>query len=59
MLTLKQAAEKLAIKPDTVKGFIKSGALQGAKIGKCYRIEQSDLDSFIQAEKQKFAKKER
>ena len=59
MLTLKQAAEKLAIKPDTVKGFIKSGALPGAKIGKCYRIEQADLDSFIQAEKQKFVKKER
>lgn len=47
-LTVEDVAQKLAIKPRTVWGLIRSGKLEAVKIGRVYRIEQASFERFIQ-----------
>jgi excisionase family DNA binding protein len=51
-LTVAQVAERLNVAPDTVTGWIHSGALKGSNVGKGlqrgrYRVAPADLDAFI------------
>ena len=45
-LTAEQAAERLSLHPKTVRRFIREGRLKAARIGKAYRILESDLAAF-------------
>jgi excisionase family DNA binding protein len=45
-LTAEQAAERLNLHPKTVLRFIHEGRLAGTRIGKAWRIRQSDLETF-------------
>lgn len=47
--TVDQAAKRLTLHPKTVLRLIRQGRLEGAKIGKSYRILQSNLDTFAGA----------
>lgn len=47
--TVEETAEILQVHIDTVRKYIKSGALRAAKIGKAYRVQESDLQAFIEA----------
>ncbi len=44
--TVQQAAERLKLHPKTVLRLIHEGRLRGARIGKSYRIQDSDLKVF-------------
>ena len=44
--TVQQAAERLKLHPKTVLRLIHEGRLRGVKIGKSYRIQESDLRAF-------------
>jgi len=44
--TVQQAAERLKLHPKTVLRLIHEGRLKGARIGKSYRIQESDLRAF-------------
>lgn len=48
--TLSEAAELLRCHPETVRRYVKSGKLRGAKIGKEYRFSKSDLEEFWAAQ---------
>ncbi len=48
-LTAEQAAERLSLHPKTVRRFIREGRLKATKIGKSYRILESDLAGFAGA----------
>lgn len=44
--TVAQAAKRLRLHPKTVLRLIHEGRLKGTRIGKSYRILESDLDAF-------------
>ena len=44
--TVQQAAERLKLHPKTVLRLIHEGRLKGTRIGKSYRIQESDLRAF-------------
>ena len=53
LLTPEQAAERLAIKPRTIREWLRNTdkgkpGLKGIKIGKLWRIQESDLEAFLQ-----------
>ncbi|HEX7816563.1 helix-turn-helix domain-containing protein [Dyella sp.] len=47
--TVERAAKRLQLHPKTVLRLIHEGRLRGTRIGKAYRILQSDLDAFVGA----------
>ncbi len=47
ILTPEQVAEILQIHQYTVLKFIKQGKLQASKLGRVYRIKESDVEAFL------------
>jgi excisionase family DNA binding protein len=45
--TTEQVANILQVHPFTILKFIKEGKLKGIKIGRVYRIKESDVKKFI------------
>lgn len=43
LLTVKQTAERLQLRPATVREHLKTGMLQGVKRGRVWRIPESSL----------------
>jgi excisionase family DNA binding protein len=46
--TTEQVAKLLQVHPFTILKFIKQGKLNGVKIGRMYRIKESDVQTFLQ-----------
>lgn len=46
-LTSEQVAQILQVHPFTVLKYLKSGSLNGIKIGRVYRIKESDVEKFL------------
>ena len=47
-LTTDQVAQMLQVHPFTILKFIKQGKLKGIKLGRVYRIKESDMQEFIE-----------
>jgi len=47
LYTTKQAAEVLQVSVITIRRYIKSGKLKASKIGKDYRIKESDIENLL------------
>lgn len=52
LLTPEQAAERLAIKPRTIREWLRNTdkgkpGLKGTKVGKLWRVKESDLEEFL------------
>jgi excisionase family DNA binding protein len=52
-LNVKEVAERLRVHPETVREWIRTGALRGLRLGKRsgFRIAESDLAEFIEQRK--------
>ncbi len=48
ILTPEQVAEILQLHPFTVLGYIKQGLLRAARLGRVYRIRESDVNQFLE-----------
>lgn len=48
--TTEQVAKILQLHPFTILKFIKQGKLKGVKLGRRYRIKESDINSFVDAQ---------
>jgi len=46
--TTEQVANILQVHPFTILKFIKQGKLKGIKLGRVYRIKESDVEQFIE-----------
>lgn len=46
--TTEQVANILQVHPFTILKFIKSGKLKGIKLGRVYRIKESDVQEFLE-----------
>lgn len=44
LLTVKQAAEKLQVSPNTIRHWLKTGRIPGRKFGRVYRLVEGELD---------------
>ena len=47
LLTVEDAAKVLLVKPTTIREWLKSGKLKGVKMGRLWRVRESDLETFI------------
>jgi len=47
VLTVEQAARKLQVKPHTVREYLKRGMIPGRKLGRSWRILETELESFL------------
>ena len=47
ILTVTQAAEKLQLSEEVVREYLRAGKIPGRKIGKAWRIVESDLEEWI------------
>lgn len=56
LLTPEEAAARLKISRVTVGDWLRSGKLKGVKVGRLWRIRESDLETFLkEGEKKKVA----
>lgn len=47
ILTVEQVAEKLQIKPLTVREYLRKGRIPGRKLGRAWRVVETDLETFL------------
>lgn len=47
ILTVEQAARKLQVKPHTVREYLKRGMIPGRKLGRAWRILDTELEWFL------------
>lgn len=48
-LTTEQVANILQVHPFTILKFLKAGKLRGVKLGRVYRIKESDVHAFLES----------
>ncbi|MFA6305817.1 MAG: helix-turn-helix domain-containing protein [Candidatus Gracilibacteria bacterium] len=58
-LTTEQVAQILQVHPFTILKFLKEGKLNGIKLGRVYRIKNSDVEKFIEERMMNKPKKEK
>lgn len=51
LLTPAEVAEILQVDEQTVRRYLREGKLRGLRIGNRWRVDQADLEAFIQANK--------
>ena len=59
LLTLEDVAVALLVKPDTLRGWLRTGKIKGVKVGSLWRIWKSELEAFLRAGEEKWQVSER
>lgn len=49
LLTPEEVAERLTVKPKTVREWLKTGKLQGVKAGRLWRVSEVAVKAFLGA----------
>lgn len=49
LYTVEETAEKLKIHPETVRDYLRDGKIGGVKVGRNWRIRESDILAFVNA----------
>lgn len=47
LLTPEEAALQLGITPRTIREWLRNGKLPGVKLGRLWRVKETDLEAFI------------
>ena len=47
LLTVEDAAKVLLVKPTTIRKWLKAGKLKGMKMGRLWRVRESELEAFL------------
>ncbi len=47
LLSIAEAAERLNIKEDTLRKWLKEGKIKGIKLGKLWRIREEEIEELI------------
>lgn len=53
LLTPEAAAEKLAVSVKTVKNLLRSGKIQGVKVGNLWRLQEKALEKYLEEPQQR------
>lgn len=51
LFTPEDAAKILLVKPETLRGWLRTGKLKGVRAGRLWRIRESDLEAFLERDK--------
>lgn len=51
LLTVEEVASNLKISPKIIRKWLRDGMLSGIKLGRVWRIDEKDLEEFIQRSK--------
>lgn len=54
-----EVAEMLSVHPETIRRNLKSGKLKGYKVGKDWRVEESEIREFLTGENKEENKEEK
>ena len=52
-LTVEEVAKTLKVQPAAVREWLKQGTLVGVKLGRIWRIEEKDLEDFVNKAKKR------
>ena len=52
ILTVEQAAEKLQLTPKTTRKLLKEGKMPGRKVGRAWRVLETDIERWVGGEQQ-------
>ena len=50
VFSIDEAAKALRVHPDTIRRMIKAGSLRYSRVGRVYRIPQSEIDRLLHGE---------
>ncbi len=50
LLTPEDAAKALVVKSETLRGWLRTGKLKGVKVGRLWRVRESDLEAFLKGD---------
>lgn len=50
IFSVEEAAKVLQIAPNTMRRYVRTGKVRAAKLGKAYRITESDLMTFLDSQ---------
>ena len=59
LLTLEAVAKILLVRPDTLRGWLRTGKIKGVKVGWLWRIWKSELEAFLRKGEGKWQVSER
>ena len=59
LLTLDDVAKVLLVKPDTLRGWLRTGKIKGVKVGSLWRVWKSELEIFLREGEEKWQVSER
>ena len=52
LLTTETVAKVLLVKPDTLRGWLRTGKIKGVKVGnRLWRVRESELETFLSMER--------
>jgi excisionase family DNA binding protein len=49
MLTSREAAELLRLKPETIQAYVRTGKLRAVKVGRAYLLRQEAIERFLES----------
>jgi len=48
LLTVSDAAKRLALDSETVRRYLRTGAINGVLVGRYWRIEETELTAYVE-----------
>lgn len=51
LLSPEEVAERLAISPKTVRDYLREGRIKAMKVGKLWRVRESDLQQYLKGDR--------
>jgi excisionase family DNA binding protein len=49
-LSPEEVAEKLSVQPDSVRIWLRNGSLKGIKLGRLWRVPETEIKRFLEAQ---------
>jgi len=51
LLSPEEVAKRLAISPKTVRDYLRAGRIKGMKLGRLWRVRESDLQQYLKGDR--------
>lgn len=48
LLTTEEAAARLAVHPETLREYLRLGTLRGLKMGRTWKVEESEIAAYVE-----------
>jgi excisionase family DNA binding protein len=48
LFTVSEAAKRLSMHPETVRAYLRSGAIRGVKTGRAWKVEETEIAAYVE-----------